>query len=171
MLPKIPQLRQVTAGAISLDGHSADDRRLAQSLATDRRTRRGSRLGRGSCVESRRWYALSWIGRLSGPFSVSGWLRARSRARPRGRRRFGLWPHPTEKTRHAHHRPHTRSLAHTAQVGGWKARFEERGHEVLAQAWPRMDGRGRGHPTRPVRPERARPRPGRGRGSPYRRSW
>ena len=22
----------------------------------------------------------------------------------------------------------------------WKARFEERGHEVLAPAWPRMDG-------------------------------
>jgi pimeloyl-ACP methyl ester carboxylesterase len=23
---------------------------------------------------------------------------------------------------------------------GWKARFEERGHEVLAPAWPRMEG-------------------------------
>jgi len=23
---------------------------------------------------------------------------------------------------------------------GWKARFEQRGHEVLAPAWPRMEG-------------------------------
>ena len=33
---------------------------------------------------------------------------------------------------------------------GWKARFEERGHEVLTPAWPRMEGESR--PSAATRP-------------------
>src|SRR4249919_3580394 len=96
MLPKIPQLRQVPAGAISLDGHSADDRRLVQSLATDRRTGRGSRLV-VDLVMSQEGGMRCHVSGGCPVLSVSGWLRARSRARPRRRRRFGLWSHPTER--------------------------------------------------------------------------
>src|SRR3954449_12487162 len=40
---------------------------------------------------------------------------------------------------------------------GWKARFEERGHEVLTPAWPRMAGGGEERARRKER--RARPPP------------
>ena len=34
----------------------------------------------------------------------------------------------------------TASGSHPRSWEGWKARFEQRGHEVLAPAWPRMEG-------------------------------
>ena len=44
---------------------------------------------------------------------------------------------------------------------GWKERFEQRGHEVLAPAWPRMEGEVEALRRDPSRHERARPRRGR----------
>ena len=83
------------------------------------------------------------IGRLSG-LSVSGWLRARSRARP-ATAPIRLWSHPT-KDSPCHIVAYTVSSSYRA-AGGWR-RFEERGHEVLAPAWPRMESESK-HPTRP----------------------
>src|SRR5207342_3785229 len=96
---------------------------------------RGGRPGIAGC----RAPAMSQMARPRGPPQVDGWPRAHLQDATAGTTRPDLSPH----------RPKGDDMSTIVLIHGlwltprsweyWKARFEQRGHEVLAPAWPRME--------------------------------